>query len=943
MRAFTLTRYFSLLSLGLLLLAGVLLGTLVRQQGIDQMQRAAIERNISVTYLLGNFLQQDIQRLTQMSAGKTPQSLQVLPEVAELQTKLRAWLRGSDIAKVKIYSPQGLTLFSTDATQIGEDKSRHAGFVAARSGQVTSELVHRDQFNAPEQVLVNVDLMSSYVPVQHNGQLIAVFEQYQDVTRLIQRIEHALWRIGSLIALVFVSLYVVLVALVQRGQRNLNIQKALLEEVNRELDQRVEERTQALTASEAQLRESEARFRSLTEMSSDFYWESDAQHHFTKRTFSAREAADPVFCQTVFLGRLIWEVPTLEPDENAWQVQRAVLDAHLPFRDLEVAHQGANTTPLYVSVSGDPVFDATGAFIGYLGVGTDITDRKQADTELRIAATAFESQQSTLVADANGIVQRVNQALTESTGYTAQEMVGRPAAILRSDRLSPAFYAAQWESVEQTGHWQGEVWTTRKNGEVFPQWLSISSVKDAQGQVTHYIGNYIDISAQKQAEDEVRKLAFFDPLTGLPNRTLLRDRLQQTMATSARSDTCCAVLFLDLDNFKTLNDTQGHASGDQLLQWVATRLVDNLRQCDTVARIGGDEFVVLLPQLEARSQAQAAIRVELVCQKLLQALACPYVFAHTDFYSTASMGVTFFGGPETSVDDVLKQADMAMYQAKSLGGNTFVFFDPVMESAALSHARLEADLRHAIQTGQLELYYQPQVSGSSGRIVGAEALVRWHHPQHGMVPPNDFIPHAERTGLILPLGLWVLEQACVQLAAWARVPVMKDVALAVNVSAQQFKAPDFAAQVLATLARTGAPAQLLKLELTESIFAGNIDDIVVMMTQLKAQGVGFSLDDFGTGYSSLAYLSRLPLDQLKIDRSFVANLESDDNNVAICAATIGLAHSLKLQVVAEGVENDAQRYFLSTVHHCDQLQGYLFSRPLPLPAFEALLLSWSPT
>jgi len=301
-----------------------------------------------------------------------------------------------------------------------------------------------------------------------------------------------------------------------------------------------------------------------------------------------------------------------------------------------------------------------------------------------------------------------------------------------------------------------------------------------------------------------------------------------------------------------------------------------------------------------------------------------------------------FRGQETSVDDVLKQADMAMYQAKSQGGNTFAFFDPVMESAALSHAQLETDLRHAIQAGQLALYYQPQVSGSTGHIVGAEALVRWHHPQRGMVPPIDFIPHAERTGLILPLGQWVLEQACLQLAAWAHDPVTKELALAVNVSAQQFKASDFVAQVLATLVRTGANPKLLKLELTESIFAGNIDDIVAMMNQLKAQGIGFSLDDFGTGYSSLAYLSRLPLDQLKIDRSFVANLESDDNNVAICAATIGLAHSLKLQVVAEGVETDAQRYFLSTVHHCDQLQGFLFSRPLPGPAFEALLASWRP-
>jgi diguanylate cyclase (GGDEF)-like protein len=472
--------------------------------------------------------------------------------------------------------------------------------------------------------------------------------------------------------------------------------------------------------------------------------------------------------------------------------------------------------------------------------------------------------------------------------------------------------------------------------------LSISSVRDSRAVVTHYIGVYIDISERKLAEEKIRKLAFFDPLTGLPNRTLLLDRLQQTTSASARSDSFCALLFLDLDNFKTLNDTQGHASGDQLLQRVATRLVDSLRQCDTVARIGGDEFVVLLCGLEARTQAEAAISVELVCQKLLQTLAQPYAFAHADFYSSASIGVSLFRGQETSVDDVLKQSDMAMYQAKGLGGNTFAFFDPLMESAALAHVRLEAELRHAIQAGQLELYYQPQVSGRDGRIVGAEALVRWNHPQRGLVSPGDFIPHAERTGLILPLGQWVLAQACRQLADWASCPPLRDLVLAVNVSAQQFKAPDFAEQVLAMLASSGANPQQLKLELTESIFAGNMDDIVVMMQRLKTLGVGFSLDDFGTGYSSLAYLSRLPLDQLKIDRSFVANIASDDNNVAICAATINLAHSLKLKVVAEGVESEAQRHFLSTLHRCDLLQGYLFSRPLALAAFEALFLSWRP-
>ena len=675
-------------------------------------------------------------------------------------------------------------------------------------------------------------------------------------------------------------------------------------------------------------------------MSSDFYWESDANHRFTSRTLSAREAADPVFCQTSFVGVLRWQVPHTAPDEAGWQAHRALLDAHLPFRDFEMSNEGSENKLLFVSVSGDPVFDAAGTFTGYRGVGADITARKQVEIELSIAATAFNSQQSMLVTDANNVIQRVNKAFIESSGYSLQEIVGQSPRILQSGQHDKTFYAAMWDSINQHGFWHGELWSKRKNGEVFPKWLSISAVKNRHGVVTHYIGAYIDISERKMAEEKIRKLAFFDQLTGLPNRTLLLDRLQQTMSANARVAAYGALLFLDLDNFKVLNDTRGHASGDILLNLVAQRLSDKLRLGDTVARLGGDEFMVMLSGVEASTQAAAAILIELACQKLLNALAQPYVLSDADFHCSASIGVTLFRGQETSVDDVLRQADLAMYQAKKLGGNTFVFFDPVMESAALEHARLESELRLAIATGQLELYYQPQVAGSNGQILGAEALIRWNHPQRGMVPPNDFIPHAERTGLILPLGQWVLETACRHLAAWAAKPDMAHLTVAVNVSAQQFKLPDFAEQVIATLARTGANPQRLKLELTESIFAGNIDEIVAMMVKLKALGVGFSLDDFGTGYSSLAYLSRLPLDQLKIDQSFVAKIESGDNNMVICAATINLAHSLRLKVVAEGVEDDAQRYFLSTVHHCDLLQGYLYSRPVPHQAFEKLIATW---
>ncbi len=940
MRAFKLTRYFSLLSLILLLLAGTLLGTLVRQHEITQMERVAEDRNVNMTQMLGNLLRLDMDHLISRSLGQTRAELQAQPDIRPLHDKLARLIQGSDIAKVKIYSLTGITVFSTEAAQIGEDKSGNAGFIAARNGQIASELVHRNHFSATERVLEDVDLLSSYVPVLDGGQVVAVFEQYQDVTKLMHHIEQSLWQMGMIIFAVLSALYLMLLAVVRHAQTALTAQEAMLEAANRDLDQRVEERTHALRQSETRLRESEARFRSLTEMSSDFYWQSDVNHRFTSRTLSAREAADPVFCQTSFVGLLRWQLPHVTPDEAAWQAHRALLAAHLPFRDFEMSHQGAENKLLFVSVSGDPVFDARGTFTGYRGVGADITARKQVEIELSIAATAFDSQQSMLVTDANNVIQRVNTAFIESSGYSLQEIVGQSPRILQSGQHDRAFYTAMWDSIIQHGHWHGELWSKRKNGEVFPKWLSISAVKDRHGAVTHYIGAYIDISERKLAEEKIRKLAFFDQLTGLPNRILLLERLQQTTAANARVGAYGALLFLDLDNFKELNDTRGHASGDVLLIQVAQRLSDNLRPGDTVARLGGDEFMVMLSGVEASTLAAAAIEVELACQKLLAALAQPYELLNADFHRSASIGITLFRGQETSVDDVLRQADLAMYQAKSLGGNTFVFFDPVMESSALEHARLESELRQAIVAGQLELYYQPQVSGSSGQIEGAEALVRWNHPQRGLVPPNDFIAHAERTGLILPLGQWVLETACQQLAAWAGRPDMAHLTVAVNVSAQQFKLPDFAEQVIATLTRTGAAPQQLKLELTESVFAGNIDEIVAMMVKLKALGIGFSLDDFGTGYSSLAYLSRLPLDQLKIDRSFVTNIELGDNNMVICAATISLAHSLRLKVVAEGVEDNAQRYFLSTVHRCDLLQGYLYSRPVPQQAFEKLVATW---
>ena len=570
-----------------------------------------------------------------------------------------------------------------------------------------------------------------------------------------------------------------------------------------------------------------------------------------------------------------------------------------------------------------------------LAVTRDITARKQAQAELRIAATAFESKEGMAITNADFSILRVNKAFTEITGYTPEEAIGQNPRLLNSGRHDAAFFKAMWRSISQSGTWRGEIWNRRKNGEIYPEWLTIAVVKDDAGHITHYVATFSDISAHKAAEIEIQSLAFYDRLTRLPNRRLLMDRLEQALFAGVRHHHQGALLFVDLDNFKTINETLGHDKGDMLLLQVAQRLASCIRGCDTAARLGGDEFVIMLEDLSDNAH-EAASQAEAVGEKIRQAINQRYQLDGDEMHITPSIGVTLFGDQDETIEEPLKRAEMALNQAKSTGRNYLLFFEPQMQAAVNARAALELGLREAMAKNQLCLYYQAQVAGNR-QIIGVEVLVRWLHPQRGIVAPSEFIPLAEDTGLILPLGLWVLDTACVQLAQWATRPDMAHLTVSVNVSARQFQLHGFVDQVLEVLERTGANPQRLKLELTESVLVSSVEDVIAKMRALKGVGVGVSLDDFGTGYSSLSYLSRLPLDQLKIDQSFVMNIGLNDNAAAICAAAISLAHGLKLKVVAEGVETEAQRYFLNTVHHCDFMQGYLFSRPLPLEEFEALV------
>lgn len=556
---------------------------------------------------------------------------------------------------------------------------------------------------------------------------------------------------------------------------------------------------------------------------------------------------------------------------------------------------------------------------------------KQAEEKQLIAAIAFESQEGMMITDASGIILHVNKSFTETTGYTIEEVKGKTAALLKSGRHNIDFYHDMWETINRTGGWQGEIWDRRKNGEEYPKLLTISAIKNKEGVTTHYLGTHFDITERKAAEEKIKNLAFFDQLTGLPNRILLLDRLRQAMSASSRNGRYGVLMQLNLDNFALVNVTQGPDIGDMLLSQVAQRLTRCTHECDTVARINGDEFVVMLTGLSTNEIDAAKISEE-VASKILALLSVPYQLGDETYRSTGSIGVTLFRGHLATIADLIKQADLAMHKAKEAGRNACRFFDPQMESLVIERAALEKDLHQAIVEKQFLLHYQPQV-GDDGHLTGAEALVRWEHPQRGMVSPADFIPMAEETGLILPLGKWIMETACAQLVLWASHPKMKHLTLAVNVSARQFHHASFADQVLAILQSTGVDPQRLKLELTEGMMVEDIEDVIEKMLVLKTRGIAFSLDDFGTGFSSLTYLKRLPLDQLKIDQSFVRNVLTDANDAGITRAVVALAQSLGLDVIAEGVETEAQRNFLAEIG-CRAYQGYLFSRPLSKENFE---------
>lgn len=581
------------------------------------------------------------------------------------------------------------------------------------------------------------------------------------------------------------------------------------------------------------------------------------------------------------------------------------------------------------SEAGDEVGKLTNAMrdmVQNLARGRDGLEvaREKAETvadELRQYANAFErSGEAMLISDRLNRIVNVNTTFTTQTGYSLDEVMGKDPRMLGSGKTPKSIFEDMWNSLQDNGYWNGELWDQKKTGEVYPRWASISAIRNEDRAVMFYIASYSDISERKANEARIDYLAYHDPLTGLINRYSLENRLEQALLSARRDALRVAVMFIDMDRFKTINDSLGHHVGDQLLIEVAQRLRDSVRESDIVARLGGDEFIVVLTRIADEMDAAP------IADKILRSLGQPYLFDGNVLHSSPSIGIAIYPSDGEDGPVLMKNADTAMYHAKDHGRNNVQYFTPAINAVASERLRLENDLYQALRSDQLHLHYQPQVTALDTKVFGVEALARWRHPELGDIPPLKFIPIAEESGLIEALGKWVLEEACRQLSAW-RAQGIADLRMAVNISAQQLRSPGLVQSVDAALRQHGLKGSDLELEITESVAMENPERAIGQLQALRDLGIQLAIDDFGTGYSSLAYLKRLPIEVLKLDRTFVRDIETDQGDAEISAATLALAHNLGLKVIAEGVETEGQRAFLIR-HQCDFMQGYLFSKPL---------------
>ncbi len=696
--------------------------------------------------------------------------------------------------------------------------------------------------------------------------------------------------------------------------------------IAREMTQELERSHEALKRSESVSREAREQLEMVVRGSPLAIYTRDLEGRLT----SWNPAAEQMFGwkASEVLGKPLPSVPPGARDASE-ALRERVLGGE-DFVHSDVDRQRKDGTVFPVSATLAPLRDSAGNVRGYVTITADISERKRAEEGLRLSARVFDSSNDGIMITApDTTILAVNRAFSRITGFAEAEALGKTPRLLQSGWQDAAFYQAMWETLEKTGHWRGEIWDRRKDGEMYAQWTSISAVKDAEGAITHYVAVLTDITARKIAEERLDHLASHDPLTDLPNRTLFHERARRALLRAKRSGEMVAVLFLDLDNFKNINDTLGHYVGDLLLQETARRLKASLRGHDTVARQGGDEFTILLEDL--RDPQEAAV----VAQKLLAVFDRPFLPEGNEVFVTASLGINLFPKDADNLDDLLRNADVAMYHAKEAGRNSYRFYSADLNVGARERLELETGLRKAIERGEMLLHYQPQFDLASGRVTGVEALLRWQHPERGLLTPGSFIPIAESTGLIGPIGEWVLEEACRQNKAW-QAAGLKRLSVAVNLSARQFLEGRFPGTIRGVLERTALDPRYLDLELTETMLMHDIGATARILHGLRELGVILSIDDFGTGHSSLNYLKRFPVHRMKIDQSFVRGVHTDSEDAAIARAIISLGHGLGLKVVAEGVESAEQLAYVRA-EGCDEVQGFHLARPMSAADLQAFL------
>jgi len=689
---------------------------------------------------------------------------------------------------------------------------------------------------------------------------------------------------------------------------------------NTRLSREVDKRTAALTTSEQN-------FRAFFEMASVGVAQVDARSG-RFRQINKKYCELVGYSEEEMLNLTFRDITHPEDLELDRQQRRDLVAGAIAEFTVEKRYLHKNGTIVWIIVTVSPLWGPGEEPDCSLAVVRDTTKRKLAEEELVFASKVFEhSIEGIVVTDKEGKILQVNPAFTLITGYTPQEAVGQNPRVLKSDRHDAFFYQAMWAQLASEGQWSGEIWNRRKSGEIYPEWLTINAVRNSSGQITNYVSIFHDITELKRQQEALEHQAQHDALTGLPNRVLLNDRLQMALAGMKRKETKLALLFLDLDHFKNINDGFGHTAGDNLLVELSRRLKEQLRTGDTLARQGGDEFLILLPEIESVED------VGLIAARLLASLKSPFYHGEIEYFVTASIGVTISPDDGNDAGALIKNADMAMYRAKNLGRNAYQLFTPELDVQAHHRLSLESKLRKGIELEEFELHYQPLVSSRTGHILGAEALIRWRHGD-ALISPAEFIPLAEESGLILPLGEWVLRTAAGQAKQWQDAGYR--LCLSVNISSRQFAGQDLAKLLREVLSTTGLEPGRLYFEITESMLMGDVGKAQRVLGELREEGGKFYLDDFGTGYSSLSYLKRLPLDGLKIDRSFIRDIDTDADSRAIVAAIVSLAKTLSLAIVAEGVETEAQ---LGILHDMSSMliQGYLASRPVPAADFERLL------